>query len=192
MMEIVELLGLRELPDFHQTEGGCIAVRRPDVAPLAYEVTVNAPVQASTLEKLVEYGQGASASMIRRLYGLCNGMKVGFGGFDVYGIPGGQMDRSDVQKAVHIPFDINDPNIYGRPKDIPDDALIVASGNGLRGSGSETSDPYHIITPDDRIVVATAGRFEVPERTYSTVDAWLVAEFHAALSGPSGDLIETP
>lgn len=178
--DIVRLLKLRDLPDFHETAGGCLALRRTDIAPMAYEVAVNAPPDPATLDQIVSFAKGADEKMIRALYALCNGLKIGATKFAVYGVLS-SVDRSDAIDAINTPWDLNIPNTYGRPSSWRENTLIVGVGTE-RPTDKAPYKVYHSVEDRACIRVSPADNFDKALRSYSTVGDWLSQEVTRALS----------
>lgn len=175
--EIRRILKLDIWPDFFADPTAFAAKRRPDIAPLAYEISVNKPLGGNTLDKIVGFANGADAALTRRLYSLCNGIRIGATKFGVYGVVG-QIDRGSDAGAAHPPLNINIPNIYERPADWPDDHLIV----GFSREPDNSERLIHAITPNGSIIVAGKGNHLAPYRTYFSVESWLQAEVERALA----------
>ena len=93
MTEIREILKLDQWPDLVVGTNGYAAKRRVDVAPLAYEIVINAPLTGLMIEKVIDFGGRADADLTRDLFSLCNGIRVGATKFAVYGVVG-QIDRA--------------------------------------------------------------------------------------------------
>lgn len=177
--EIRHLLELDRWPDLIVGPNGYAAKRRPDVAPFAYEVKINKPLGAEVLEKIVAFANGADPIMTRRLYSLCNGIRIGATKFGVYGVLG-QIDRTSKDDAFHPPLDINVPNLYGKPDGWPDDHLIVGFSTEPVESGAR-QERTHAITPYGSVVVTKTDNAMERYREYSSVEAWLISEIDRAL-----------
>ncbi|MEM1066460.1 MAG: hypothetical protein AAGJ74_13250 [Pseudomonadota bacterium] len=180
-LDIADFLGLRDMPNFARTPGSFVAMRRTDIAPLAYEVVVNAPPRPDTLEALVAFADGASPDLVRTLYEACNGMFVGATKFGVYGVREAGIDRSDFESATNTPWSINLPNIYERPASWPHAALIVGVGDAY-ATAEESTRLYHSIEAGPRICVSPETDFEAEVRAYTSVEDWLSAEVALALA----------
>lgn len=176
MKSIRDVLKLDRWPDLVVGPNGYAAKRRIDVAPLAYEIVINNPLRAETMEKVVNYAGKADRELTRRLFSLCNGIRIGATKFAVYGVLA-QIDRGSGDVAGHPPLDINVPNIYGRPAGWPEDYLIV--GSSTENSGKMKM--FHAITPNTRIIVAEKGNASAVLREYDTVEQWLAAEVDRAI-----------
>ncbi|MEL6643241.1 MAG: hypothetical protein AAFQ79_04840 [Pseudomonadota bacterium] len=179
-LDLVSLLDLRDMADFVKAPGGYMALRRTDVAPLAYEVRVNSPPSAETLKKIMIFANGANPDFVRTLYESCNGMWVGATKFAVYGVIG-SIDRGDTEVAMSTPWDINVPNIYGRPESWPDDALIVGIGTEYRSDGPSAK-VHHSIEAGSRIRVSLDTDYDTILRSYTTVRDWITGEVARALA----------
>ena len=88
MRNIREVLKLDQWPDLVAGPNGYAAKRRPDIAPFAYELKVNKPVDDSTLQTILEFAAGADPELTKELFSLCNGVRVGATKFGVYGVIG--------------------------------------------------------------------------------------------------------
>jgi hypothetical protein len=172
MVSIREVLELDRWPDLVVHTYGFEARHRPDIAPLAYDISINNPPRAETIEKIVSYAGNADKLLTRDLFSLCNGLRVGATRFSVYGIP--------VQGVRFPPLDIDIPNIYGRVASWSEDDLIV--GTSTEGTRSAAMKMMHAITPDGRIVVALESDASVVHREYARVRDWLAAEVERAVS----------
>lgn len=183
-MTIREILKLDQWPDLIVGPNGYAAKRRVDIAPLAYEIVINAPLSEEMIEEIADYAGKADASLTRELFRLCNGIRVGATKFAVYGVSRDLIDRTVGDLACHPPLDINVPNIYGRPKGWPDDYLIV--GSSTEDGGNERNQEFfHAVTPQGNIVVASESSNSALSRQYDTVDQWLVTEVERALKDAS-------
>lgn len=180
MVSIRDVLNLDQWPDLVVGQNGYAARRRIDIAPLAYEIKINAPLSALMIEELIEYAGRADANLSRDLFSLCNGIRVGATKFAVYGVLR-QIDRASDDVALHPPLDINVPNIYGRPKGWPDEFLIVGSSTE-DGVQAESRKMIHAITPYGSIIVAEEYDYAAVSRGYLAVGQWLAAEVDRALS----------
>jgi hypothetical protein len=169
------LMDLTKRDDFHEHAGTLFAIHRLDIAPLAYEFQIQAPLCADILEQLVEFGSGANPDSIRTLYSRCNGLRVGATKFSIYGVRAENMVQ---------PWDINRPNIYGRPPGYPDDVLIVGHSTENAASGvAETY--YHVIEPGPFISIHSTSGYNKLLRRYSSVIEWLMCEIVRALEDQS-------
>lgn len=84
--DIKKVFGLEEVADLVVSTNGFAAKRRPDIAPFAYEIVVNRPAKEETVRRFQDYAGGADTSMVRDLFSLCNGLRVGATKFGFYGI----------------------------------------------------------------------------------------------------------
>ena len=184
MGELVKLLKIDQLPDFHRTQNGWIAKRRVDIAPLAFEVVVNNPLGHHMKDRIAGFCGGACERMALRLFGLCNGLHIGATKFSVYGVLGQTVARDAQDEASHIPFDINIPNLYGRPEGWSEEVLVVGTGSETNSDGQKTK-LKHGITADCEIIVAEENSYEKPARLYQSVEDWLTFEVGRALADDS-------
>jgi hypothetical protein len=177
--DIKKILDLEDFSDLEVSTNGVAAKRRPDIAPFAYEIVVNRPASEETLLRLQDYAAGADASMVRDLYCLCNGLRVGATKFAVYGVltQGGNVSDDII---FGPPLDINIPNIYARPKTFPDGYLIVGSSKEIDPRGKELK-ALHSITPDATLVVTNEDDHLAVFRRYYSVEEWLVCEVRRAV-----------
>jgi hypothetical protein len=174
MPSVRSILNLDQWPDLVVGSNGFAAKRRVDIAPMAYEISINTPLRAEMIEKAVEFAGKADAGLTRDLFSLCNGVRVGATKFAVFGVLG-QIDRTPDEVTGHPPLNINVPNIYGRPNGWPEDCLIVGSSNeaGLK--------LLHAITPVGRIIVARKDDVSSVLRDFGSVQSWLAAEVDRAI-----------
>ena len=179
MRDIRHILNLDQWPDLVAGPNGYAAKRRTDIAPLAYEILVNRPLRPEMIDKMVDFAGGADVSLVRELFSLCNGVRIGATKFAVYGVLG-QIDRESSDVASHPPLDINIPNIYGRPGGWPDEYLMVGSSRESR-QNQKGQKLVHAITPDGRIVVAGEEGASNALREYKSAKEWLAAEVDCAL-----------
>lgn len=171
-MSIVELLKLKQWPDLARLRDGYVATHLPEVADFAFKIVINDPLASESIEKIVDFGAGADPDMIRRLYGLCNGLWVAK--FAVYGLLSGPW-------GLMQPWDINVPNCYGRPAGFPEDYLIVGACYE-KDENRKTRDLSHCFTGDGRIVVIDLENHETVLREYRSVKDWLRTEAERALA----------
>lgn len=176
MKSIRDVLQLDRWPDLVVGPNGYAAKRRPDIAPFAYELVINNPLRAETLEKVVNYAGKADRELTRRLFSLCNGIRIGATKLAVYGVLA-QIDRGWRDVAQHPPLDINVPNIYERPTGWPEDYLIV--GSSTEDGGKKKM--FHAISSDARIVIAAKESASSVVREYDTVERWLASEVDRAI-----------
>jgi len=99
--------------------------------------------------------------------------------FIVYGVPldfkpGGTIATNNV------PFDINIPNLYGRPDGWPEDVLIVGASQTKEHEG-ENEDILHCIESQHHVRVASKKNFKCALRQYQAVEDWLHSEVDIAL-----------
>jgi hypothetical protein len=177
--DIKELLNLNQFPDLVESSGGYAAKRRPDIAPFAYEIKVNKPLKAVTVQKVLDYSGGADENLVRELFGLCNGMRIGATKFGVYGVLG-QIDRGSVDFTFHSPLDINVPNVFERPESWPESYLIVGFSTEFNDTQS-SQDRFHSITPTGKLIVSMASDHKNVFREYFSISSWLASEVQRAL-----------
>lgn len=177
--DIVDLLNLRRWQDFARTSGGWIAKRRIDIAPLAYEIKVNAPPSNAGLRELVQFARPASPDFVSQLYMLCNGLRVGATKFAVYGLRG-DLPRDDPEASLHIVLDTNQINVWGRPQPCTEDLFFV--GASSEGPPRNRREHYHYIGTSERIGVVQEGNLGTDVRSYDSVHDWLRAEVERALA----------
>lgn len=179
MDKIKQLLDLTQWDDLEEGKYNYAAKKRIDIAPLAYEIVVNKPLTNAMVEKVVTFGGGASAKLIRDLYSLCNGLHIGATRFSIYGV------LIAVEGGVNPfgyfpPFDIESLNLYSRPSDCPDEYLLVAS-HYEREPDKKSQQIYHAITNNESIVVVKEGSFDRPIREYKSIEKWIEVEVASAL-----------
>lgn len=177
--DIQEVLHLDQWVDLIVGPNGYAAKRRPDIAPFAYEIMVNKPLGGKIIQSILEFAGDADSNLTRRLYSLCNGIRIGANKFGVYGVLG-QIDRTSGDLAFHSPLDINIPNIYGRPKGWPESYLIV----GFSGEASQDNtfkEMVHAIAPQGTIIVAATHDHLIVYRKYYSIEDWLSSEVQRAL-----------
>lgn len=178
MPNISNTLNLRRWPDLQRLSQGYVAAHRPENGRYSYDVAVNDPLPEEQIEKIVEFGAGANATLIRDLFSLCNGLWVCK--FAVYGLRSGPY-------GLQQPWDINVPNLWGRPKALPEPYLIV--GTCTEKSQDAVGRSFeHCIDNDDAIVVVANDDPTAVVRRYRSISEWLVGESERALSQMAGIL----
>jgi hypothetical protein len=171
-LSILELLDLRRFPDLERVSQGYVAIHQPEQGRLSYKVKLNDPLSAGSVEKIVSFGLGAEPSLIRQLYLLCNGLWVAK--FVVYGLLSGP-------SGLQQPWDINVPNLYGRPEGFPENFLIVGISEEKNEKG-QTIELSHCITADSRVVVVELQKPYIFLREYLSIENWLQKETERALT----------
>jgi hypothetical protein len=177
--EIRSLLRLDQWPDLVVGNGGFAAKRRVDIAPFAYEIVIGKPPREDTLRKLLDYATGADQNLVRDLFSLCNGIRIGATKFGVYGVLG-QVDRSTSDATSCSPLDINVPNIYGRPEGWPESYLIVGFSREVERSGQRRR-MLHAVTPHGKVTVSSEDDYLEVHREYPSIELWLLSEVQRAL-----------
>lgn len=178
-MKVVSILELDQYPDFYCNKYGCMAKRRPDVAPFAFEITLNAPLDSATLREIMAYAKGACQDLVRDLYSVCNGLRVGATKFTVYGV-NSELPRDDFDAVQFMPIDINRANIYGRPETYPENCLIIGSSSEISDNGAKL-ECYHSIENRSIIRVSLKEDFNTILRQYGDVEDWLKSETKRAI-----------
>lgn len=180
---IREILELDRWPDLLVGPNGYAAKRRPDIAPFAYEILVNKPLEGLPLKKIYDFAGAADKRLTKNLFECCNGIRIGATKFAVFGVVD-KINRTLDDRAYHPPLDINIPNIYGRPASWPEDYLIV--GSSTEGYDDvDIREMTHAITPAGSIIVACEGDYLSVNRSYFEVDEWLSKEVDRALANCS-------
>lgn len=117
-MNFVKLLELHSFPDLEILPGGIKAKRRPDIAPLAFEVAIIASAFDCLDEnRIPESLEGANQVIFEELFRSCNGLHVGATKFSVFGFITGD-------QSVGVPWNIEPPNDVTRAQR-PKGTLIV-------------------------------------------------------------------
>ncbi len=171
-MSIIELLNLERFPDLARLRDGYVVIHEPEKGQSLYKLDVNDPLSPESIEKIVVFGEGADPALIRRLYQLCNGLRVAKLG--IYGLLSGPWGAAQ-------PWDINVPNLYGRPEGFPENFLIVGT-NREKDKEGQTLKLSHCITADGRVVVVELEKPDVIWREYCSIDEWLQTEVERALA----------
>ena len=175
MFKIRTLLELDQWPDLEASSSGFSARKRIDIAPLAYEIKINAPLEGEFLNKVVKFGLPAKPEATRKIYSLCNGCNIGASKFFVYG---NSFERI-LERINYPPFDLQNANLYDRPSHIDPDALIVGGSKGISGS-SEVQKYHHTLDSSGCIRAVDDSKNVV--REYEVVEDWLQAEVSLALA----------
>jgi hypothetical protein len=176
-LSILELLNLGRFPDLERVRQGHVAIHQPQNGPLSYRIKINDPLPSQSIEHIVGFGLGADPDLIRQLYQLCNGLWVA--DFAVYGLLSGPSGLSQ-------PWDINVPNLYGRPEGLSESFLIVGL-NDEKSADAQTLRLSHCITADGRIVVMELVKPTIFLREYRSIEDWLQTETERALTAPLPD-----
>jgi hypothetical protein len=171
-MIIADLLKLERWVDLARKRQGVVAGHHPERGILAYDVAINDPLSEKEIEEVTRFGCGANAGMIRSLYSMCNGMRVGR--FSVYGSLSGPW-------GLQQPYDINLPNYYERPIGLPENWLVVGvSDENYADQG--TIKLFHAIGPDEKIIVFNSKNADMRLREYTSVMNWLEKEADRAVT----------
>ena len=175
MYEVRKLLDLDQWPDLEASMSGFRALKRVDIAPLAYEIEINAPLEGHLLDEVVEFGLPAQAEATQKIYSLCNGCNIGASKFFAYGNSfEGISDRLN-----YPPYSLQTANLYDRPSHIDPEILIVGGSNdGV--SLSEVLRYYHTLDSSGCIRVIDDSNNAV--REYETVEEWLKTEVARAIA----------
>lgn len=179
MNDICDLLSLNRWGDLSANQGGFIAGHRPDIAPSAYDVSINKPLKSELLPELVRFSDPVPEDLVRALFGLCNGAVIARTKLVVFGV----LDATGGGNDVHIPMDINVPNIYERPSSLGKEPLILAKSSEIDEATGAKVKLFHYADKTGKISVSSAECFLKPVRTYSDVKMWLCSEFEIAVSG---------
>ncbi len=172
------MLNLDRWRDLRCTDKGCIAIYRPDIAPSAYDISINKPLRVDLVPKLMAFAPAIPRNAIETLFGLCNGMVVGRTKFALFGV----LDEIGGGDHAHIPFDINIPNFYERPAVLGDEALILAHSRAKSAVTGVSLKFCHYIDREGVVSVASYDNLLSPERWYGNVTEWLYHEFEVAVA----------
>lgn len=178
-MNIVGFLQAEYGIDPIHTGNGIIAMPRPEVARSAFEVTINAPLNGEQIDEIVRFGQKSSETLIRELYGCCNGLNIGATKFFIYGMriePTGSHPYAN----RNIPFDLNTPNLWERMIELEDTSLIIAKSTQYEGESHTTF--VHTIDANDKISTRQIDDIAKIITSYDSLEVWLKKELHAAMS----------
>jgi len=175
MYQIRELLDLDQWPDLEASVSGFQARKRVDVAPLAYEIKINAPLEGHFLNEVVKFALPALPETTRKIYSLCNGCNIGASKFFIYG---NSFERIS-DRLVYQPYDLQNANLYDRPSHIDPDLLIVGGSQEFT-SGEEVLRHHHTLDGMGRIRIVDSSKLAV--REYETVEEWLQTEVSRALA----------
>lgn len=176
-MDISSLLNLENKDGYETSENNHRALLRPDIAPQAFELIVNAPVFEELIHgTLPKFLEGANPDLFETLYSACNGLSVGATKFGVFGF-------LTNKQGYKVPWNIEVPNWYGSP-DRPKPSLIVGVSTERTAEGTDLK-CYHTIQAEKEIHVTPTGDFDRVLRQYTSVESWLSAEVQRALEDRS-------
>lgn len=180
--DIYNLLELGRWDDLLISEEGWEAQCRPDIAMRAYEIRINAPLVPEKMEMVVNFAKPVSATAVKNLFNLCNGLRVGATKFSVFGILNTDSE-TEKYPLLFSPFDLNIPNIYGRPNGLANDSLIVGSSIESKSVGGDKL--LHVMQLDGQIQIIKKDEAKTCIRRYDDVRKWLVSEFNIAVADRS-------
>ncbi|MBE1294575.1 MAG: hypothetical protein GJ677_18990 [Rhodobacteraceae bacterium] len=179
MTDIFELLSLDRWSDVKSDQGGYTAGHRPDVAPSAFDVSINKPLKPELIPELLKFSEPVPKELVLTLFGLCNGAVIARTKLTIFGV----LDATGGGNDAHIPMDINVPNIYGRPEGLGSEPLILAKSSEVDASSGAKIKLFHYADETGKIFVSSADRIMKPVRIYNDVQTWLRSEFEIAVSG---------
>lgn len=174
MEEITQLLDLERWGPIEEVNSVIYAKFREDLQPPRSDIAVSRPLPTDWLEKTVTFAKPASETSVRRLFSLCNGLRVGATRFATYAV------LTDEYPGTGTRLDINVPNIYERPDFISEKDLIV--GFGYLKQSAAFSEVSHVISESGDIYLVNHDSPTEVFRSYECVDDWLVSEFNHAAS----------
>ena len=177
--EIQTLLELDRWDDLETDISGWGAIRRVDIAPMAYEIKINAPLVGRRLQLVVDFAKPVKSEYINRLYGLCNGLRIG-SKFAIYGLLNTYEDPEEIPLRGST-LDINIPNTYGFLEDLDNDVFIVGVGTE-GGKGTDEINSIHYMEIDGKVRVVDKLNVKQVLRSYEDVEVWLKNEFERALA----------
>ena len=157
--EIQTLLELGRWDDLETDISGWRAIRRVDIAPMAYEIKINAPLEGRRLQLVVDFAKPVKSVYISRLYSLCNGLRIGSLKFAIYGLL----------------------NTYEFPEGIDNDVFIIGVGTE-GGKGTDELNSIHYMEIDGNVRVVDKLNVKQVLRSYEDVEVWLKNEFERALA----------
>ena len=173
-MNFERLLEPHRFSDLEILPGGIRAKRRPDVAPLAFEVVIIASAYDCLDEdRIPQFLDGANQVIFEELYRNCNGLHVGATKLGVFGFITGD-------QSVAVPWNIELPNDVTRAHR-PKGTLIVGTSNAAEPDGNRV-ELYHTIQSEPEIHVTAKDNFTNVLRKYSSATDWLKTEVGFALS----------
>ncbi len=179
MNDIYDLLSLNRWGDLSAKQGGFIAGHQPDIAPSAYDVSINKPLKSELIPELIRFSEPVPKDLVLALFGLCNGAVIARTELIVFGV----LDATGGGDDVHIPMDINVPNIYERPSGLGKEPLILANSSEVDEASGAKVKMFHYADKTGKISVSSVECILKPVRTYGDVKMWLCSEFEIAVSG---------
>ena len=178
--EIQTLLELGRWDDLETDISGWEAIRRVDIAPMAYEIKINAPLEGRRLQLVVDFAKPVKSEYISRLYSLCNGLRIGSLKFAIYGLLNTYEDPEEIPLGCST-FDISDANTYEFPEGIDNDVFIIGVGTE-GGKGTDELNSIHYMEIDGKVRVVDKLNVKQVLRSYEDVEVWLKNEFERALA----------
>jgi hypothetical protein len=176
MDQIRKLLDLDQWPDLEASMSGFQARKRVDIAPFAYEIQINAPLEGHFLNEVVKFALPALPEATRKIYSLCNGCNIGASKFFIYG---NAFERIS-DRLRYQPYDLQNANLYDRPSHIDPDYLIIGGSKESSCDDDEALSHHH--TLDCFGWIRVMGNSKLAVREYETVEEWLQTEASRALA----------
>ena len=178
--EIQTLLELDRWNDLETDVSGWRAIPRVDIAPMAYEIKINAPLAATRLQLVVDFAKPVGSEHIRKLFGLYNGLIIGSFKFAIYGLLNSGKDPEETPISPST-ISIEDVNAYGFPEELDNDVLIIGVGTeGGKGKGEIKT--LHYMEIDGEVQVVDKLNVKQVLRSYEGVGVWLKNEFERSMA----------
>ena len=180
--DIHDLLDLGQYPDLISEKGGYQALHCPEHGPMAYRLVVIAPLAPHSIQEMIEWASPADENLVYDLFRLTNGIRADSamsGRFGTYGMLH-DAEETKERKEVAVPWDINVPNLYARPKGLDEGAVVDVTNTEGQSPATEV-EMAHVITRDGRIEVIERNDAQKIVRDYNTVGDWLTDSVQRAL-----------
>ncbi|MBO6898624.1 MAG: hypothetical protein JJ868_14725 [Shimia sp.] len=135
-------------------------------------------MSADLIAEVAQFARLVPKEAIEALFGLTNGVMVARNKFNMFGVLG----KRGGGEYAHLPLNINLPNVYERPAELQEGALILAHSSENDNASGHICKYCHYVDGTGVISVPDYNDLSAPVRCYDDVSNWLCSEFETALS----------